>query len=34
VGGRMGSEWILGRVSEGVRSGFSWLRIRTAARLL
>jgi hypothetical protein len=27
IGGRMGSEWILGRLAGGVKSGYSWLRI-------
>jgi hypothetical protein len=27
VDGRMGSEWILGRMARGVWSGFNWLRI-------
>jgi hypothetical protein len=27
VDGRMGSEWILGRLTGGVYDGFSWLRI-------
>jgi hypothetical protein len=30
VGGRMGSEWIIGRLAEGVRIGFAWLRIGTS----
>jgi hypothetical protein len=34
VDGRMGSEWILERLADGVWSGFSWLRIRTTGRLL
>jgi hypothetical protein len=33
VDGRMGSEWILGRLA-GVCSGFSWLRIGTSGGLL
>jgi hypothetical protein len=32
VDGRMGSEWILGRM--GVWSGFSWLRIGTGGGIL
>jgi hypothetical protein len=35
VDGRMGSEWILGRLDgEGVWSGFSWLRIGAGSGLL
>jgi hypothetical protein len=34
VDGRMGSEWMLGRVAGGVWSGSSWLRIGTVGRLL
>jgi hypothetical protein len=34
VGGRMGSEWILGRLAWGVWIGFDWLRIGTSGRLL
>jgi hypothetical protein len=34
VDGRMGSEWILGRLAGGVWSGFNWLRIRTVSGLL
>jgi hypothetical protein len=29
VGGRMGSEWILGRLAWGVWIGFDWLRLGT-----
>jgi hypothetical protein len=29
VGGRMGSEWILGRLALGVWIGFDWLKIGT-----
>jgi hypothetical protein len=29
VNGRMGSEWILGRLAAGVSSGSSWIRIGT-----
>jgi hypothetical protein len=32
--GRMGSEWILGRLAGGVWIGFSWLRIGTGGGLL
>jgi hypothetical protein len=32
--GRMGSEWILGRLAEGGLSGFSWLGIFTRGGLL
>jgi hypothetical protein len=32
VDGRMGSEWILGRLAGGI--GFNWLRIGTGGRLL
>jgi hypothetical protein len=31
---RMGTEWILGKLSGGVWSGFSWLRIGTGGGLL
>jgi hypothetical protein len=34
VGGRMGSEWILGRLALGVWIGFDWLRVGTGGRLL
>jgi hypothetical protein len=34
VDGRMGSEWILGRLAGGVYFGFSWLRIGTGGGLL
>jgi hypothetical protein len=34
VGGRMGSERIIGRLTGGVWSGSSWLRIGTAGGLL
>jgi hypothetical protein len=34
MGGRMGSEWVLGRLAGGVWSGFSWLRIGTGGGLL
>jgi hypothetical protein len=34
IGGRMGSEWILGRLAWGVWIGFNWLRIGTSGRLL
>jgi hypothetical protein len=34
VDGRMGSEWILGRVAGWVRSGFNWLRIVAGGGLL
>jgi hypothetical protein len=34
VGGRMGSEWILGRLAARVKSGTSWLRTGTGGRLL
>jgi hypothetical protein len=34
VGGRMGSEWTLGRLAGGVWSGFSWLRIGIVGGLL
>jgi hypothetical protein len=34
VGGRMGSEWILGRLAGGVWIGFDWLRIGTVGGLL
>jgi hypothetical protein len=32
--GKMGSEWILGRLVAGGGSGFSWLKIGTGGRLL
>jgi hypothetical protein len=34
VDGRMGSEWLLGRLAGGVQSGSSWLRIGTGGGLL
>jgi hypothetical protein len=34
VGGKMGSEWILGRLAGGVWSGVSWLRRGTGGGLL
>jgi hypothetical protein len=34
VGGRMGSEWTLGRLSSGVWIGFDWLRTGTGGGLL
>jgi hypothetical protein len=34
VDGRMGSEWILGRLTGGVKNEFSWLRIGTVSWLL
>jgi hypothetical protein len=34
IGGRMGSEWILGRLAGAVWSGLSWLRIGAGGRLL
>jgi hypothetical protein len=34
VGGKMGSEWILGRLVWGVWIGFDWLRTGTGGRLL
>jgi hypothetical protein len=34
VGGKMGSEWILGRLAWGVRIGFDWLRTGTSGGLL
>jgi hypothetical protein len=34
VGGKMGSEWILGRLAWGVWSGFDWLRTGTGGGLL
>jgi hypothetical protein len=34
VDGRMESEWILGRFTGGVWSGFNWLRIGTGVGLL
>jgi hypothetical protein len=33
VNGRMGSELILGRLAEGVLSGYSWLRIGASGGL-
>jgi hypothetical protein len=34
VGGKMGSEWILGRLAWGVWIGLDWLRTRTGGGLL
>jgi hypothetical protein len=34
IDGRMGSEYILGRLTWGVLSGFGWLRTGTGGRLL
>jgi hypothetical protein len=34
VGGKMGSEWILGRLACGVWIGFDWLRTGTGGGLL
>jgi hypothetical protein len=34
VGGKMGSEWILGRLASGVWIGFDWLRTGTGDGLL
>jgi hypothetical protein len=34
LGGRIGSEWILGRLAEGVWIGFNWLRVGTDGELL
>jgi hypothetical protein len=34
VGGRMGSEWILGELAWGVWIGFDWLRTGTGGGLL
>jgi hypothetical protein len=34
VGGKMGSEWILGRLAWWVWIGFDWLRIGTGGGLL
>jgi hypothetical protein len=34
IGGRMGSEWILGRLAAEVWIEFEWLRIWTGGRLL
>jgi hypothetical protein len=34
IGGRMGSEWILGRLVWGMWIGFDWLRIETGGGLL
>jgi hypothetical protein len=34
VGGKMGSEWILGRLAWGLWIGFDWLRIGTGGGLL
>jgi hypothetical protein len=34
VGGKIGSEWILGRLAWGVWIGFDWLRTETGGGLL
>jgi hypothetical protein len=34
IGGKMGSEWILGRLGRGVWTGFDWLRTGTGGGLL
>jgi hypothetical protein len=34
VGGKMGSEWILGKLAWGVWIGFYWLRTGTGGELL
>jgi hypothetical protein len=34
VDGRMGSEWILGRLAGRMQIGFDWLRIGTGGELL
>jgi hypothetical protein len=34
IGGRMGSEWILGGLAWGMWIGFDWLRIGTGGGLL
>jgi hypothetical protein len=34
VGGKMGSEWILGKLAWGVWIGFNWLRTGTGGGLL
>jgi hypothetical protein len=34
VDGRLGSEWILGRLAGGFQSGSTWLRIGTGGGLL
>jgi hypothetical protein len=34
IDGRMGSEWILGRLAGGVQIGSRWLRIGTGGELL
>jgi hypothetical protein len=34
VDGKMGSEWILGRLTWGVWTGFNWLRTGTGGGLL
>jgi hypothetical protein len=34
IGGKMGSEWILGRLDWGVWIGFDWLRKGTGGGLL
>jgi hypothetical protein len=34
VGGKMGPEWILGRLASGVWIGFDWLRTGTGGGLL
>jgi hypothetical protein len=34
VGGKIGSEWVLGRLAWGVWIGFDWLRTVAGSRLL
>jgi hypothetical protein len=34
VDGRIGSEWILGRIAMGVQSGYIWLRTETGGGLV
>jgi hypothetical protein len=34
IDGRMGSEWILGRLASGMWIGFDWLRIGSGGELL
>jgi hypothetical protein len=34
IGGRMGSDWNLGRLARGLWIGFDWLRIGTGDELL
>jgi hypothetical protein len=34
VAEQMGSEWILGRLAEGLQNGYSWLRIGAGGGLL